>query len=65
MTESKITIEQLARFMGDHIPATFNVFDENREKNNDYNAASWARGRIDAYFQILEMWRRQAMEATL
>jgi len=55
MADNKITIEELAEFMGNHIPMTFDVFDQNREQDSEVNNASWARGRIDAYFQILEV----------
>lgn len=57
-----ITIEELAEFMGDHIPMTFAVFDEHRHEDAEYNAASWARGRIDAYFQILEILDKDRLE---
>lgn len=52
---ANITIEELAKFMGEHIPKTFDVFDKNRHEDSTHNTASWARGRIDAYFQILDI----------
>ena len=53
MAKSKITIDELAEFMTRQLPATYDVFDKNREQDVDYNQASWARGRIDAYLQIM------------
>lgn len=57
-----ISIEELAKFMGDRIPATFDVFEKHRHQDGDYNGASWARGRIDAYFQILEVIDKDRLE---
>jgi hypothetical protein len=57
-----ITIEQLAEFMGKQIPATFTVFDQHRQEDSTYNGASWARGRIDAYFQILEIIDKDGLD---
>lgn len=58
-----ITIEELAKFMGDHIPMTFTVFDKHRHEDAERNTASWARGRIDAYFQILEIIDKERLES--
>jgi len=37
------------------LPATYDVFDKNRKQDADSNQAWWARGRIDAYLQIMEI----------
>lgn len=53
--DDKLTTDQLAEYMAKQIPATFDVFEKNRERDNEYNAASWARGRIDAYLQLMQL----------
>jgi len=48
-----MTTAELATYMQTQILKTFDVFSKNRGDDTDYNAASWARGRVDAYFEIL------------
>ncbi len=56
MAEKDATIEELAEFMGScQLPMTYDVFDKNRAEDREYNNASWARGRIDAFLQILQI----------
>ena len=53
MADAQITIEQLAEFMQRQLPLTYDVFDKHRDEDNEVNMASWARGRVDAYLQIM------------
>jgi hypothetical protein len=55
MADEKVTLEQLAEYMQRQLPMTYNLFEQNREDDVVYNAASWARGRIDAFLQILQI----------
>lgn len=55
MTDRKITIEELAEFITRQLPMTYDVFDKNRDKDVDYNEASWTRGRIDAFLQLMQV----------
>jgi hypothetical protein len=53
MADGKITVEELAEFMQRQLPMTYDLFDKNRDEDNHSNTASWARGRIDAFLQIM------------
>ncbi|SFF66794.1 hypothetical protein [Blastococcus tunisiensis] len=53
MAGTQITVEELAEFMQRQLPLTYNLFDENRHEDSQVNTASWARGRIDAFLQIM------------
>lgn len=53
MSDQKITIDELAKFMAQHITLTYDVFEKHRHESSGYDAASWARGRVDAYLQIM------------
>lgn len=47
------TLEELAEFMTRQLPKTYDVFEQNRHEDSDYNTASWARGRIDAHLELM------------
>jgi hypothetical protein len=47
------TLEELAEYMTRQRPKTYDVFEKNRHEDSDYNTASWARGRIDAYLELM------------
>lgn len=53
--DHNLTTEQLAEHMAKQIPATFDAFERKREQDREFNTASWARGRIDAYIQLMEL----------
>lgn len=55
MSEPKVTLEELAQFMQRELPMTFDVFEKNRSKDSQYNGASWARGRVDAFLEIMQL----------
>lgn len=55
MADKNITIDELAAFMQRELPKTYDVFEQNRAEDSDYNAASWARGRIDAFLQLMQI----------
>lgn len=51
----KISLEELAEFMTRQLPATYDVFDKNRADDSVFNQASWARGRVDAFLQLMQV----------
>ncbi len=51
----KITLEELAGFMTRQLPATYDVFEKNRADDAAFNQASWARGRVDAFLQLMQV----------
>lgn len=55
MANSKITVDQLAEFMQRELPMTYDVFEKNRHQDREYNTASWARGRVDAFLEIMQL----------
>lgn len=52
---AKITVDELAEFMQRQLPMTYDVFEKHRADDVVYNTASWARGRIDAFLQIMQI----------
>ncbi|MFC5677798.1 hypothetical protein [Aeromicrobium endophyticum] len=55
MSDEKITIEELAEFMTRQLPMTYDVFEKHRADDVDRNQASWARGRVDAFLQLMQV----------
>lgn len=57
MADAKITLEELAEFMTQELPMTFDVFEKNRANGNEAQQ-QWARGRIDAFLEIIALLDR-------
>jgi hypothetical protein len=55
MADKKITLEELAEFMAKQLPMTYDVFDKHRKQDEDSNVAAWARGRVDAFLQLMQI----------
>lgn len=50
----EITLEKLAEFMTRQLPATYEVFEKSRAENDEVQK-SWARGRVDAFLQLMRI----------
>ncbi|GGL43046.1 hypothetical protein H9L10_07620 [Phycicoccus endophyticus] len=57
MANEKITVDELAEFMTRQLPMTFDVFEKNRDAGNE-NQEYWARGRVDAFLQLMQLLDR-------
>jgi hypothetical protein len=56
-----ITIPELAEWMQRHILLTFDLFERYCDEGNE-GEQRWCRGRIDAWFQIMEIINKDRLD---